>query len=52
MNKPSASAPLGRVPFTAAAPRKSLLGAAKGKIILHGDLTKPTLAAGEWKPSL
>jgi hypothetical protein len=25
-------------------PRNFLVGAAKGKIILHGDLTKPTLA--------
>ena len=29
--------------FRADAPRKSLLGAAKGKIVFHSDLTKPTL---------
>lgn len=38
--------------FTAAAPRKSLLGAARGKIVLHDDLTKPTLSDEAWKPSL
>ena len=38
--------------FTATAPRKSLLGAAKGRIIFHDDLTKPTLPGGHWKPSL
>jgi hypothetical protein len=38
--------------FTAAAPRKSLLGAARGKIVFHGDLTKPTLTGESWKPSL
>jgi hypothetical protein len=38
--------------FTAAAPRKSLLGAAKGKIVFHEDLTKPTLTNDHWKPSL
>jgi hypothetical protein len=38
--------------FTAAAPRKSLLGAAKGKIVFHDDLTKPTLPNESWKPSL
>lgn len=38
--------------FTAAATRKSLLGAAKGKIIFHEDLTKPTLTDANWKPSL
>lgn len=38
--------------FTAAASRKSLLGAAKGKIVFHGDLTKPTLPDESWKPSL
>jgi hypothetical protein len=38
--------------FTAAASRKSLLGAAKGKIVLHGDLTKPTLPDKGWKSSL
>jgi hypothetical protein len=38
--------------FTASAPRKSLLGAAKGKIVFHGDLTKPTLTDESWKPSL
>lgn len=38
--------------FTATTPRKSLLGAAKGKIVFHDDLTKPTLPADGWKPSL
>lgn len=38
--------------FTAAAARKSLIGAAKGKIVFHGDLTKPTLPDESWKPSL
>ena len=38
--------------FTAATPRKSLLGTAKGKIVFHDDLTKPTLANEGWKPSL
>ena len=38
--------------FTAAAPRKSLLGAARGKIVYHSDLTKPTLGNDDWKPSL
>jgi len=38
--------------FTAATPRKSLLGAAKGKILFHDDLTKPTLPNDSWKPSL
>jgi hypothetical protein len=38
--------------FTAATPRKSLLGAAKGKIVFHADLTKPTLPNDSWKPSL
>ncbi|HEV8073293.1 MAG TPA: hypothetical protein VGP21_04095 [Opitutaceae bacterium] len=38
--------------FTAATPRKSLLGAAKGKIAFHDDLTKPTLSNDSWKPSL
>jgi hypothetical protein len=38
--------------FTAAGPRKSLLGVAKGKIVYHDDLTKPTLSDEDWKPSL
>ena len=38
--------------FTAVTPRKSLLGTAKGKIIFHDDLTKPTLPNDGWKPSL
>jgi hypothetical protein len=33
-------------------PRKSLLGAAHGKITIRGDLTKPTLRKTGWKPSL
>ena len=42
----------GQFLFTASTPRKSLLGAAKGKITLHGDLTQPTLSNKDWKPSL
>ena len=38
--------------FTAATPRKSLLGKARGKIAFHDDLTRPTLAPESWKPSL
>ena len=38
--------------FTAATPRRSLLGAAKGKILLHADLTQPTLPDADWRPSL
>ena len=38
--------------FSADTPRKSLLGAAKGKIRFHEDLTKPTLPIESWKPSL
>lgn len=38
--------------FSAATPRKSLLGAANGKITIRGDLTKPTLRKTGWKPSL
>ena len=42
----------GQFLFTSSAPRKSLLGAAKGKIVFHGDLTRPTLRNDDWKPSL
>ena len=42
----------GEFVFSAAVPRKSLLGAARGKIAFRGDLTKPTLANDSWKPSL
>lgn len=38
--------------FTAAMPRKSLLGAARGKISIRGDITGPTLPPGEWQASL
>ncbi|MFM1747718.1 MAG: hypothetical protein RLZZ188_1384 [Verrucomicrobiota bacterium] len=38
--------------FTAATPRKSLLAAAKGRIVFHADLTKPTLPPKAWNPSL
>jgi hypothetical protein len=38
--------------FAAATPRKSLLGAAKGRIKFHGDLTAPTLSSDGGKPSL
>jgi hypothetical protein len=42
----------GEFHFTAAAPRKSLLGAARGQAVFHDDLTKPTLGVDAWKPSL
>lgn len=42
----------GQFLFTSTAPRRSLLGAAKGKIAFHGDLTRPTLPNDAWKPSL
>jgi hypothetical protein len=42
----------GEFVFTAAAPRKSLLGAGRGKILITGDITKPTLGQRGWKPSL
>ncbi len=38
--------------FTAASTKTSLLGAAKGKIRITADLTKPTLSGDNWKPSL
>jgi hypothetical protein len=39
--------------FTAVTPaRKSLLGAAAGKINFHADLTQPSLSNDSWKPSL
>jgi hypothetical protein len=38
--------------FTAATARRLLLGAAAGRIVCHADLTKPTLSAAAWKPSL
>jgi hypothetical protein len=38
--------------FAAATPRKSLLGAGRGKIVIRGDLTQPTLGRRGWKPSL
>jgi len=28
--------------------RKTLLGTARGKITIRGDLTRPTLAASDW----
>jgi hypothetical protein len=42
----------GELLFSAAGSRKSLLGAARGKIAFHGDLTQPTLTNDSWKPSL
>jgi hypothetical protein len=42
----------GEFVFSAAVPRKSLLGAAKGNIVFHGDMTQPTLATDRWKTSL
>ncbi|CAM3169899.1 hypothetical protein [Rariglobus hedericola] len=38
--------------FTVVKTRKSLLGAAKGKITFHADITAPTLSNDDWKPSL
>lgn len=38
--------------FTASRPRKSLLGASKGRIAIHDDLTKPTLRNEDWQPSV
>jgi hypothetical protein len=38
--------------FTAAVPRRSLIGAVRGKIAFSDDLTKPTLQNENWKPSL
>ena len=38
--------------FSADAPRKSLLGVARGKIEFNADLTQPTLRNDGWKPSL
>lgn len=38
--------------FTAVGRRDTLLGAARGKIAFHADLTAPTLPPGGWKPSL
>jgi hypothetical protein len=38
--------------FTAATAKRSLLGAAKGKIAFHDDLTRPTLPNESWQPSL
>lgn len=38
--------------FTAVGARRTLLGAARGKITCHADITKPTLETGGWKPSL
>ena len=38
--------------FTAAGARRTLLGAARGKITCQADLTQPTLPAEGWKPSL
>ena len=34
--------------FTAAVPQKSLIGSAKGKIEIKGNLTKPTLRNEDW----
>ena len=42
----------GEFVFTAATPRRTLLGAGRGKIEIHGDLTKPTTRGGAWQPSL
>lgn len=38
--------------FTAVGERRTLLGAARGKIKFGADLTQPTLTDDGWKPSL
>lgn len=38
--------------FTAVGERRTLLGAARGKIVFGADLTQPTLTDDGWKPSL
>lgn len=38
--------------FTAVGRRHTLLGAARGRIAFHDDLTRPTLGPDNWKPSL
>lgn len=38
--------------FTAVGARRHLLGSARGKICFAGDLTRPTLLAAAWRPSL
>ena len=38
--------------FTASSSRKSLIGAAKWRIRIQADLTKPVVASDAWKPSL
>lgn len=42
----------GEFVFTAAGTRRTLLGAAKGKIAFAADIVRPTLPDGGWKPSL
>ncbi|GAB5559717.1 MAG: hypothetical protein SynsKO_13640 [Synoicihabitans sp.] len=42
----------GEFVFTAVAQPKSLLGAARGKIEIHDDITRPTLADKDWQPDL
>lgn len=38
--------------FAVVGARRTLLGAARGKIRSHDDLTRPTLDSSGWKPSL
>ncbi len=38
--------------FSIVGPRPSLLGAARGRIRVDGDLTRPTLPDRGWQPSL
>lgn len=38
--------------FTAVGARRTLLGAARGKIRFTGDISQPTLPSGGWNPSL
>jgi len=38
--------------FASATRKRSLLGASKAKLLVHGDITGPTLSTEAWKPSL
>ena len=42
----------GEFVFTAVAQPRSLVGAARGKIEIHDDLTQPTLTDKDWQPNL
>jgi len=38
--------------FTCTKPGRSLMGAAKARLAVRADLTRPTLPRSAWKPSL